>query len=129
MSDAEAPESERVFRYWVEIRELQTGVVRKRPLTAVAKILLTQRKNEAPRPPEEVLHLQDGAETIEAKNFEDLKTQLRQRFPDSEYERTLHSERDHDGERRRADALKGLIELLAEVAVREFLEEEARART
>ena len=73
--------------------------------------------------------LQDGAKTIEAKSLEDLKTQLRQRFPDSDYERTLHSERDHEAERRRADALNGLIELLAELAVREFFEEEARART
>jgi hypothetical protein len=113
-SSTEVPENERVFRYWVEVRGRQTGVVRKLPLRAVAKIPLT----DPPRPREDFLQLQDGVATLEAKNIEDLAAQLRDRYPDSEYERTLHSERDHEAERRRANAMDSLAQLLAEIVVR-----------
>lgn len=118
-SGTELPENERVLRYWVEIRELRTGLVRTLPLSAVAKIPLTR----PPRPREDVLQLQDGTTTREAKSLEDLAAHLRQRYPDPEYERTLRSERDHKAEQRRAEAMNRLTELLAELAVQEALQQ------
>jgi hypothetical protein len=118
-SSTELPVIECVFRYWVELSERQTGAVRKLPLSAVAKIPLT----DPPRPREDFLKLQDGTVTLEAKNIDDLAAQLRDRYPDSEYERTLHSERDHEAERRGADAMNRLIHLLAEIVVKDAFEQ------
>lgn len=74
-------------------------------------------------PNEEVLQLGDGATTLEARNLEDLAKQLRQRYPDEAYERTLHRARDYQAEERRADALRRLIEILAKTAVKEHFQE------
>ena len=114
-SSTDRPETERVYRYWIEIRQQQTGEIRKLPLCAMAKIPLTK----TPRPREDFLQLQDGTSTLEAKNMDALAALLRDRYPDSEYERTLHHERDLDAERRRADAMNSLIQLLAERVVEE----------
>lgn len=116
-------EDKHIFRYWVEIRELASGSVRKLPLTAVLKICLARhKKNQRPVPNEELLHLQDGNETFEGKSFDELRTRLRQKYPDAAFERTLHCERDREAEERRERALNGLIELIVEQMVKEDLE-------
>jgi len=58
----------------------------------------------AQRPGEDVLQLKDGSITLEAKSLNDLTAQLRQRYQDGEYERTLHRERDRQAEQRRLGA-------------------------
>jgi hypothetical protein len=117
--DKELPGSEQIFRYWVEVLELKNGSVRILPLSAVAKIHIPRRKKEAQRPREDVLQLKDGSTTLEAKSLDDLAAQLRQRYPDGEYERTLHRERDRQAEQRRADAMNNLIEILVDAVVKE----------
>jgi hypothetical protein len=65
---------QQILRYWVEIRELTSGSVRTLPLTAMRKISLARgKKNEPPPPSEDMLHLKDGAETWEAKTFDELR--------------------------------------------------------
>jgi len=111
-----------IFRYWVEIRELASGSVRTLPLTAVVKICLARpKKNDAAIPNEQLLHLKDGTETLEAKSFDDLRARLRDKYPDEAFERTLHFERDRDAEERRERALDGLARLFAEKAVDEMI--------
>jgi len=111
-----------IFRYWIEIRELASGSVRSLPLNAVVRICLAkQKKNEAPIPNEELLHLKDGAETLEAKSFDELRARLRDKYPDEAFERTLHFERDREAEERRERALDGLARLFAEKAVDEMI--------
>jgi hypothetical protein len=86
----------------------------------VVKICLARpKKNEAPIPNQELLHLKDGAETLEAKSFDELRAQLRDKYPDDAFERTLHFERDREAEERRERALNGLAQLLAEQVVEE----------
>jgi len=98
-----------ILRYWVEIRELASGSVRTLPLTAVVRICLAKRKkNEAPIPNEELLHLKDEAETWEAKSLDELRARLRDKYSDEAFERTLHFERDREAEERRESALNGL---------------------
>ena len=104
----ELPESRRIFRHWVEIRDLRSGSVRQLQLKTMAKIHIPRKKNEPQRPREEFLALQDGAEELEAKNLDDLVGQLRHRYPDGAYERTLHWERD----RQREEAMNRLAEIL-----------------
>jgi hypothetical protein len=115
--------SKQIFRYWVEVCELRTGAVRRLPLKTIAKIHIPRKKAEAHKPTEEVLQLEDGTDKLEAKNLDDLAVQLRQRYPDGEYERRLQQERDHEAERRWADGMNGLIRILAEAAVDELLRE------
>ncbi len=122
-NDKEVPGGEQVFRYWVEVLELKNGLVRNLPLTAIAKIHIPRKKSEPQRPREEILQLTDGAETLEAKSLDDLAGQLRQRYPDETYRRTLHRERDRQAEERRAEAINGLIRIFAEAAVEEALRE------
>lgn len=116
------PENRRIFRYWVEVREVTDGSVRNLPLTAIAKIHIPRRKKEAQRPTEEILQLKDGSATLEAKSLDDLAAQLRDRYPDGAYERTLHQERDCEAEVRRAEALHQLAKIVAEAVVRDILE-------
>src|SRR6266404_2785016 len=117
-SDADRQEDEQIFRYWVEVRDLTNGSVLSLPLSAVARIHIPRKKNEAQRPREEILRLQDGSAILEATSLDDLAAQLRQKYPDSGYERTLHRERDRDAEERRAEAMNQLIRILAEAVVR-----------
>jgi hypothetical protein len=118
---AELPKGEQIFRYWVEVRDLTNGSVLNLPLSAVARIHIPRKKNEAQKPKEEILHLQDGSAILEAVSLDDLAAQLRQKYPDSGYERTLHRERDRDAEERRAEAMNQLIKILAEAVVRDTL--------
>jgi hypothetical protein len=120
-SEAERQEDEQIFRYRVEVRDLASGSVRNLPLSAVARIHIPRKKNEAQRPREEILRLQDGEALLEAISLDDLAAQLRQKYPDSGYERTLHRERDREAEDRRAEAMNQLIKILAEAVVRDTL--------
>jgi len=115
------PESQQIFRYWVEVREQANGSARQLPLNGVTKIHLPRTKREARRPNEEVLQLKDGAATLEAISIQDLGAQLRVRYPDDAYERTLHWERDREAEVRRAEAISKLSEILLPRAYLEAL--------
>ena len=122
-NDKRSMHAEQVFRYWVELRDLENGSTRNLPLTAIAKIHIPRKRNEAQRPSEEILQLHDNPVIIEATNLDELAAQLRQKYPDEAYERTLHRERDHEAEQRRADAMDGLIEILAKSVAEQLLRE------
>lgn len=124
LADMGSPTTERIFRYWVELRDLRSGTTRNLPLGAIAKIHIPRKRNEAQRPREEILQLHDNPTIIEAKNFDDLATQLREKYPDGAYERTLHGERDHQAEERRAEAMNALLEILANAVAEQLLSEE-----
>jgi hypothetical protein len=121
--DKRSMHARQVFRYWVELRDLENGSTRNLPLTAIAKIHIPRKRNEAQRPSEEILQLHDNSVIIEAKNLDELAAQLRQKYPDEAYERTLHRERDHEAEQRRADAMNSLIEILAKSVAEQLLRE------
>ena len=114
-------ESQQVFRCWVEVREQVNGSVRHLPLDGVTKIHIPRTKKEAQKPNEEILQLRDGTATLQAKSIQDLAAQLRARYPDDAYDRTLHWERDREAEVRRAEAIKKLGEILVPHAYLEAL--------
>ena len=117
-----------IFRYWVEVRELKSESVRKLPLTAVRRVCFKRGKNNEPLLPDrEVLKLQDEEETWEADTFDELRARLRDKYPDSAFERTLHYVRDLEAEERREAALNGLISILAKRVVDDLIAEESRA--
>jgi hypothetical protein len=113
----------------VEILEVKTGSVRALPLVGMVRVSLARLKNEAERPREEYLLLKDDSAPLEAKNLNDLVVKLRERCSDGEYERTLHWELDHQAEQRRAQAMQGLIKILAEAAVREVIQAHEESAT
>jgi hypothetical protein len=117
----ESPESQQVFRYWVEIRELANGSARNLPLNGVTKIRIPRTKKEAQTRNEEILQLKDGPATLEANSIQDLAAQLRARYPDDAYERSLHWQRDREAEARRAEAIDKLSEILLPRAYLEAL--------
>lgn len=118
---------EQVLRYWVEVRELASGSVRKLPLTAVRLVCLKRgKKNEPPLPEKELLRLQDDAETWETATFGELRTRLRDKYPDTAFERTLHYVRDYEAEERRERALDGLMNILVERIVDDLIAKESR---
>jgi len=117
----ESPESQQVFRYWVEIRELANGSARNLPLNGVTKIRIPRTKKEAQTRNEEILQLKDGPATLEANSIQDLAAQLRARYPDDSYERSLHWQRDREAEARRAEAIDKLSEILLPRAYLEAL--------
>ena len=119
------PESKHIYRYWVELRDRRDGSVRTLPLSAIQRIHLTATKNKTRLPDEQVLQLQDKSAVIEAKDIDDLAVQLRARYPDETHERFLRSERDHEAERRKANALDGLIDILARAAIEDVQREQA----
>jgi hypothetical protein len=84
---------------------------------------LSRKKNEVSKPREEILQLHDDSVIIEAKDIADLAAQLRAKYPDDLYERTLHRQRDHEAEQRRADAMNSLMDLLVESVVDKLLRE------
>jgi hypothetical protein len=115
-----------IFRYWVEVRDLKSGSVRKLPLTTWKVICLKRgKKNEPALPDRELLRLEDDEETWESESFDELRTRLRDRYPDAAFERTLHYVRDHEAEERREQALNGLISILAEAAVADWMSKES----
>ena len=118
------PESQHIYRYWVELRDRRDGSVRILALGAMQRIHLTAKKKQARLPDEQVLQLQDESAVIEAKDIDDLAAQLRAKYPDETYERFLRRERDVEAERRKAAALDGLIQLLAEAVADDLLREQ-----
>ncbi len=117
----ESAQSKQIFRHWVEVRDLKTGSVRQLPLTTVVSISLAPKRLEPECPRKEVLQLTDGSATIEAKDLNDLAGQLRHNYPDNAYVRTLHRQRDPEAEKRRADAINRLSEVLVPHAYLEAL--------
>jgi hypothetical protein len=115
------PETEKIFRYWVTVLETKSGSVRNLPLMAIARVHIPRTKREPQRPIEDVLQLKDGTNTIEARNLDGLVAQLCERYPDGEYERRLHWERDREAELRRATSMNGLIKILANAVFREAM--------
>ena len=127
MTQTKRLSDKRILRYWVEVRDLASGTVRKLPLTAVRLVCLKRGKeNEPPLPDREVLRLQDDEETWEASDLDELRTRLRDKYPDATFARTLHTVRDHEAEERRERALNGLISILAKSAVDDLIAEESR---
>jgi hypothetical protein len=124
MSDQDRPESQRRYRYWVEIRDLRDGSARSLPLTALRSVHLTSKRGQPLLPDEQLLRVQDGATVIEAKDLDELAGQLRSAYPDETHERRLHWERDLEAERRRADARDSLINLFVEAVVRDAMHEQ-----
>lgn len=118
--DDAVPEAQQIFRYWVELRDLREGSTRNLPLTAIARIHLPTKKNAPQLPSGQLLQLQDGPTTLEAKDLDELAAQLGQRYPDDAFERTLRRERDHEAEQRRKDAMDVLMKLVAKAAVAEL---------
>lgn len=118
------PESKRIYRYWVELRDLRDGSTRDLPLGAVTWIHLPRRKGDRQEPDQQVLRLQDNSLVLEGKDIEDIAAQLRQRYPDETHERFLHRERDYESEKRKAEALEGLMELLAKAVVDDLVREQ-----
>lgn len=127
MARAKRLNSEKILRYWVEVRELATGSVRKLPLTAVRLVCLKRgRKDEPPIPDRELLQLKDDAETWEAETFDELRARLRDKYPDGAFDRTLHYVRDREAEERRERALNELVDILAKRVAEDLIEEESR---
>jgi hypothetical protein len=127
VTQAKRLSDKRILRYWVEVREVGSGSVRKLPLTAVRIVCLKRgRRSERPLPDREVLRLQDDEETWEASDLDKLKIRLRDKYPDAAFERTLHYLRDHEAEERRERALNGLISILAKRVVDGLIAEESR---
>ena len=116
-----------IFRYWVEVRELTSGSVRKLPLSAVRLICLKRgEKNEPLLPDRELLRVQDQEETMESSDFDELKSRLRDKYPDAAFERTFHYVRDQEAEERHERVLNGLIGILAESVVDDLIAKESR---
>ena len=118
---------DKILRYWVEIRDLVSGSVRKLPLTAMRLVCLKRgKKNEPPIPDRELLQLKNDAETWEAETLDELRARLRDKYPDAAFERTLHYVRDHEAEERRERALNGLMDILVKKIVDDLIVEESR---
>lgn len=122
-NDKQGLKSKQIFRYWVELRDLRNGSTRDLPLKALTRIHLSTKRNEAQKPNEVILRLEDGAAILEAKSFDELATQLREKYPDGSYERRLHWERDSEAEARWEHGMNQLIEIIAKCAYEELLRE------
>ncbi len=118
------PESKRIYRHWVELRDLRDGSTRNLPLSAVTRIRLPRKKGDRQEPDQHVLQLQDNSVVLEGWDIDEIAAQLRQRHPDETHERLLHRERDCKAEQRKAEAMNTLIEILAKAAVDELLREQ-----
>ena len=130
MTQAKRVSDKKIFRYWVEVRDLARGSVRELPLTAVRLVCLKRgKKNEPLLPDRELLRLQDDEETWEVETFDELRTRLRNKYPDAAFERTLHYVRDHEAEERRERALNELARIFAKAAVDDLLSEQSRLET
>jgi hypothetical protein len=127
VTQAKRLSDKKILRYWIEVRDFKSGSVRKLPLTAVRLVCLKRgKKNEPGLPDRELLRLQDGEETWEASDLDELRSVLSDKYPDAAYLRTLHTVRDHEAEERHESALNELISILAKSAVNEFVAEESR---
>ena len=122
-TDAAVSECERVYRYNVEIRNLRDGSSRLLPPEVFSVIALKARGTGPAEPSRQLLRLKDGEEILEAADLEELRIRLRDKYPDFDYERRLHVQRDREAEERRREAIRGLAELLARAAVDDYLQE------
>jgi hypothetical protein len=107
-----SPKNEPLFRHWVEVRDLKEGSVRQLPLKSVVRISLARKQEEPKRPRHELIQVVTGSEIIEAENLDDLAAQLRRKYPDDGYVRTLHWQRDPEAEERRTRAMNSLAGIL-----------------
>lgn len=123
--DQDRSESQRRYRYWVEVRDLRDGSTRTLPLTALRLVHLARKRGQPQLPDEQVLRVQDDTTVIEGKDIDELAVQLRDKYPDETHERRLHWERDMEAEQRYTDALDSLIELFAKAIVDDLLREQA----
>jgi hypothetical protein len=121
--EPDRPESQRIYRYWVEIRELRDGSVLNLPLTALRLVQLDGKRAESPQPDEQRLRLHDDATVIEARDRDELAATLQSKYPDATHERRLYWERDPEAEQRYAGALDALMELVVEAVVNDVLRE------
>jgi hypothetical protein len=121
-NDKQGLRSKPIFRYWIELLDLRNGSTRDLPLKVLTRIHLSTKRNQAQRPNEVILQLEDGAAILEAKDLDELAAQLRQRYPDGSYERRLHSERDLQAEARWEHGMNQLIEIIAKSAYEELCE-------
>ena len=119
--EKEQKNSEQISQYWVEVRSLRDDTIRRLPLTAVMMVPLASSKINPQPSSRRVLRIQDDSEILEADDFANLRVQLRQKYPDDAYERTILWERDIEAQQRRERALNGLARLMAEAAVEDEL--------
>ena len=112
-------DSEHMFRYWVELRDLRDGSLRTLPLHAATHVHIPTKKGEQQRPGHERLQLEDGSSPFEASTFEELVVRLAIKYPDHLYERTLRRERDFQAEH----AMDELARLIARAAVEKWVRE------
>jgi len=122
-TDRDDPVDRRVYRYDVELKELSSGTSRRVPLQVLRAIHIPTRKGEVEKPPRDILRLQDADFLVEADSFEELRSRLRDHYPDERYERRLHVWRDLEAEERRAKALNELAAIVADAALKKLLEE------
>jgi hypothetical protein len=123
----ELPENKQIYRHWVEVRELGSGASRSLPLGVLTQIHIPRKKNETQKPAKEILQLTDGTDILEAPSLDELAAQLRERYPDGQYERTLHAERDREAEKRRLDAMNNLVRHIVESFVKRLSNEDSEA--
>ena len=116
---------EEVFRYWVEIRDLQAGTVRELPLKVMQRIHIPTKRNLVPRPSQQVLQVSDGETLLEATDLDDLAQQMRTRYPDAVFVRTLKQELDQTATERRAEAMNELARIMARAAVRNLAKKQS----
>jgi len=139
MQKDDTPIDRQIFRYWVELRDLRDRSVRELPAKVVQRILLAtkgkrERRGETePDPPERPSEIrivvQDIDRTWEALDKDDLSRQLRERYADGVFERSLKCQRDPEAEERHWAATKELIRIIARATVRRMLAEEAAKQT
>jgi hypothetical protein len=106
------------FKYWIEVRTLADGAIRKLPLRTVIQLKIPTKKGQPVPPSRERLQIEDGGSPIEGATWEELVAKLRERYPDTSFERSVHRERDLEAER----AMNDLIKLIARSAVRKLTE-------
>lgn len=118
----------RMYRYWVELRDLRDGSVRELPVKLIQRILLKgKRMDDAPEIPLEIrMRVEDEGRTWEARDKDDLSRQLRKVYPDGTFERSLKCVRDPEAEERVRSAMDGLARIIAETVVRDVLADEAK---
>lgn len=105
------------FKYWIEVRALIDGSIRKLPLRTVIHLKIPTKKAKSVPQSRECLQIEDDAAPIEGETWEELVAKLRERYPDHSFERRVHRERDLDAEH----AMSELVKLLARSAMRKGL--------
>jgi hypothetical protein len=120
-------DGQQILRCWIEVLELVSQSVRVLPLTTVTKIHIPRKRNETQKPNEEILQLKDDTATLEAKTLDDLATQLREKYPDPKFQRTLHMARNREAEQRHSDAMNRMVQHIVESFVNTLSPDNAAA--